>query len=72
MAALRRAGTTVYEPCTASGWRSRPTRSAPVLPVLARLRARAATPARRGAACVLDGEIPAARVHELRAAAARR
>ena len=37
----------------------------PLLPVLARLRAVPQTPAMRGPSCVLEGEIPAARVHEL-------
>ena len=36
-----------------------------MLPVLARLRAVPQTPAMRGSSCVLEGEIPAARVHEL-------
>lgn len=37
----------------------------PVLPVLAQLRAVPETPAVHGSRCVLEGEIPAARVHEL-------
>jgi translation elongation factor EF-G len=36
-----------------------------VLPVLARLRAVPQTPAMRGSLCLLEGEIPAAQVHEL-------
>jgi ribosomal protection tetracycline resistance protein len=37
----------------------------PMLPVLARLHAVARPPAMRGSSCLLEGEIPAARVHEL-------
>jgi len=37
----------------------------PLMPALARLRAKPHTPAQRGASCMLEGEIPAARVHEL-------
>ena len=37
----------------------------PVLPVLARLGATPGVPVMRGAACWLEGEIPAARVHDL-------
>ena len=37
-----------------------------MLPALGRLGAAAGSPALRGADCVLDGLIPAARVHELR------
>ena len=36
-----------------------------ILPVLARLRAVPQTPEMRGSSCALEGEIPAARVHEL-------
>jgi ribosomal protection tetracycline resistance protein len=36
-----------------------------ILPVLAQLRAVPQTPAMRGSSCLLEGEIPAARVHEL-------
>jgi ribosomal protection tetracycline resistance protein len=36
------------------------------LPLLARLGAVPGVPVTRGATCVLDGEIPAAKVHELR------
>jgi ribosomal protection tetracycline resistance protein len=36
-----------------------------MLPALARLRAVPQTPAMRGSSCLLEGEIPAARVHEL-------
>jgi ribosomal protection tetracycline resistance protein len=37
----------------------------PVLPVLARLGAVPRAPAMRGPSCLLEGEIPAARVHQL-------
>ncbi|MFJ5083633.1 hypothetical protein [Streptomyces sp. NPDC088706] len=36
-----------------------------LVPVLARLRAAPGPPETRGALCVLEGEVPAARVHEL-------
>ena len=66
MGALKRAGTRVHEPIAPLPPRvRRRTRSAPILPVLARLRAVPHTPAVRGSAYVLEGEIPAARVHEL-------
>jgi len=37
----------------------------PILPLLARLHAVPQTPATRGSSCTLEGEIPAARLHEL-------
>jgi ribosomal protection tetracycline resistance protein len=37
----------------------------PMMPVLARLRAQPDLPVTRGSVCLLTGEIPAARVHEL-------
>ena len=51
---------------TASGSRSRRTRSARCCPCSARLGAVPQPPAIRGATCTMEGEIPAAQVHELR------
>ena len=51
--------------CTGSSSRSRPTRSGRRCPVLARLRAVPQTPTMRGSPVRLEGEIPAARVHDL-------
>ena len=52
--------------CTASGWRSRPTPSAPVAAGARPAARRPAGPGdARRASYVLEGEIPAARVHEL-------
>ncbi|MET9144692.1 translation factor GTPase family protein [Streptomyces sp. NPDC004042] len=65
MTALRRAGTLVHEPL------HRFTAEAPadtlgaLLPVLAALHAVPRTTRTRGAVCVLEGEVPAARVHAL-------
>ena len=65
MSALRQAGSAVYEPVH----RFRldlPTDSlAAVMPVLARVQAVADRSITQGPLCVLEGEIPAARVHEL-------
>ena len=52
-------------PFTASVSSSLPTPSAPSLPALTRLGARPETPVLRGLSYLLEGEIPAARVHEL-------
>ncbi|WP_327273096.1 TetM/TetW/TetO/TetS family tetracycline resistance ribosomal protection protein [Streptomyces sp. NBC_01224] len=65
MSALREAGTTVYEPMHRFRLELPADLLGPLLPVLAHLRAVPGTPAVQGAACVLEGEIPAARVHEL-------
>ncbi|MFE9861738.1 GTP-binding protein [Streptomyces sp. NPDC005506] len=65
MAALQQAGTTVYEPMHRFRLELPADTLGPALPVLARLRAVPRTPAVQGASCVLQGEIPAARVHEL-------
>ncbi|TYB66095.1 TetM/TetW/TetO/TetS family tetracycline resistance ribosomal protection protein [Nonomuraea sp. PA05] len=61
MDALRQAGTTVYEPLHRFRLELPPEALGPVLPVLAGL---GATP-RTGPSSVVEGEIPAARVHEL-------
>ncbi|WP_408607992.1 GTP-binding protein [Actinophytocola xanthii] len=65
MAALDRAGTVVHEPVHRFSLELPGDTLGVVLPVLARLHAvpRATRP--RGATCVVEGEIPVARVHEL-------
>ena len=70
MSALQQAGTRVYEPMHRFRLELPADTFGAVLPVLARLRAVPQTPATRGSSYLLEGEIPAARVHELRAAAA--
>ncbi|MFJ2898907.1 GTP-binding protein [Streptomyces sp. NPDC087218] len=65
MSALKRAGTTVHEPVHRFRLELPEDLFGPVLPVLARLGAVPGPPAVHGSACVLEGEIPAARVHEL-------
>ncbi|WP_328908498.1 TetM/TetW/TetO/TetS family tetracycline resistance ribosomal protection protein [Streptomyces sp. NBC_00234] len=65
MSALRRAGTTVYEPMHHFRIELPADTFGPLVPVLARLRAVPGTPDMSGAVCVLEGEIPAAQVHGL-------
>jgi ribosomal protection tetracycline resistance protein len=65
MSALRRAGTVVCEPTHRFHLEVPADTAGQILPVLARLRAVPGTPATRGTTCTLEGEIPAARVHEL-------
>lgn len=65
MAALRRAGTTVYEPMHRFRLELPADALGPVLPVLGRLRAVPGTPVTHGGTCVLESEVPAARVHEM-------
>jgi ribosomal protection tetracycline resistance protein len=65
MAALRRAGTRVYEPIHAFRIELPADTLAAVLPALGQLRAVPLATTTRGAVCVVDGEVPAARVHEL-------
>jgi len=65
MGALQQAGTTVCEPLHRFHLEIPADTLGPLMPVLARLRAIPHTPAMRGAWCTLEGEIPAARVHEL-------
>ncbi|MDT0341231.1 TetM/TetW/TetO/TetS family tetracycline resistance ribosomal protection protein [Streptomyces litchfieldiae] len=65
MAALRRAGTRVHEPMHRFRLEVPADAFSPVLSALARLRAVPLAPVTRGASYVLDGEIPAAQVHEL-------
>jgi ribosomal protection tetracycline resistance protein len=63
--ALRRAGTRVHEPVHAFHLEIPPDTLGAVLPVLARYGAVPGTPELRGTLCVLDGEVPAARVYAL-------
>jgi ribosomal protection tetracycline resistance protein len=65
MSALKQAGTRVYEPMHRFHLELPADTLGPILPVLARLGAVPRTPAMRGSSCLLEGEIPAARVHEL-------
>jgi ribosomal protection tetracycline resistance protein len=66
MDALREAGTTVYEPIHRFHLEAPLDRLGPLLPALGRLNAVPDTPAIRGSWCTIEGDIPAARVHELR------
>ncbi len=66
MSALQRAGTQVYEPMHRFRLEVPADTAGSVLPALARLRAVPQETAMRGSACILAGEIPAARVHDLR------
>ncbi|MGW2719308.1 GTP-binding protein [Streptomyces sp. NPDC001492] len=63
--ALRRAGTRVYEPMHRFRLEAPADTLGVLLPVLAALRAVPQTTGTRGAACVLEGAVPAGRVHEL-------
>jgi ribosomal protection tetracycline resistance protein len=65
ISALRRAGTRVHEPVHRFRLEIPADTVGPVLPVLGRLGAAVTSPAPGGAACVLEGEIPAARAGEL-------
>ena len=66
MTALTRAGTTVHEPMHRFRLELPADALGPALPVLARLGAVPDAPAVRGTSCLLQGHIPAAKVHELR------
>jgi ribosomal protection tetracycline resistance protein len=66
MSALRQAGTTVYEPTHRFDLEAPAGTLGAILPVLGRLGAVPGTPRLRGSSCFLTGEIPAARVHDLR------
>jgi ribosomal protection tetracycline resistance protein len=66
MSALRDAGTTVYEPIHRFQLELPADTVGPLLPVLARLGGIAGTPVLNGSSCILEGDLPAARVHELR------
>ena len=63
--ALAEAGTRVHEPIQRFALEMPADALGPLLPVLARLGAIPHTPTISGPVCVLDGQIPAARVHEL-------
>jgi ribosomal protection tetracycline resistance protein len=65
MSALRQAGTRVYEPLHRFHLEIPADTFGAVLPVLGRLRAVPQVPALRGSSYLLEGEVPAARVHEL-------
>jgi ribosomal protection tetracycline resistance protein len=66
MSALRRAGTRVHEPVHRFHLEVPADTLGSLLPVLGQLGAVPQAPLVRGSICTLDGEIPAARVHELR------
>ena len=65
MAALARAGTRVHEPLDRFRLELPADTLGAVLPVLARLRAVPRATTVHGSSCLLEGEVPAARVHEL-------
>ena len=65
MSALKQAGTMVCEPIHHFHLEVPTDTLGPVLPVLTRLQAAPQAPAMQGSSCTLEGEIPAARVHEL-------
>jgi ribosomal protection tetracycline resistance protein len=65
MSALKQAGTMVCEPMHRFRLEVPADTVGATLPVLAALNAIAQAPAVRGSSCTLEGEIPAARVHEL-------
>jgi len=65
MSALKQAGTRVYEPMHRYHLDVPADTLGAILPVLARLRAAPRTPVMRGSSYLLEGEIPAVRVHEL-------
>jgi ribosomal protection tetracycline resistance protein len=64
MSALSQAGTAVYEPVHRFRLEIPADTLAPVLPMLARLRAVPLEQAARGSLCVLEGELPAAAGHQ--------
>jgi ribosomal protection tetracycline resistance protein len=65
MSALQQASTTVYEPLHRFQLEAPADTLGSVLPLLARLGAVPQTPAPRGSSCVVEGEVPAARLYEL-------
>lgn len=65
MSALKQAGTSVYAPLHHFHLEIPADTFGRIVPVLAQLRAVPQTSAMRGSACLLEGEIPAAQVHEL-------
>lgn len=66
MSALKHAGTVVCEPIHRFHLEVPADTLGPLLPVLARLHAVPQAPAMWSSSCTLEGDIPAARVHELR------
>jgi ribosomal protection tetracycline resistance protein len=66
MAAVKQAGTVVCEPVHRFRLETPANTLGPLLPALARLRAVPAVSATNDSWCTLEGDIPAARVHELR------
>ena len=64
--ALRAAGTTVHEPVHRFRLEAPADALGPLLPLVGRLGGVPEPPVLAGAACVVEGEIPAAQVHELR------
>ena len=64
--ALKEAGTTVYEPIHRFRLELPTDLLGPLLPALVRLHALPQTPVAHGASCTVEGDVPAARVHELR------
>ena len=66
MAALRRAGTAVCEPVHRFRLETPADTLNVLLPVLARLRAAASVSSTKDSWCTVEGDVPAARVHELR------
>jgi ribosomal protection tetracycline resistance protein len=66
MSALKEAGTTVCEPIHRFRLEAPTDVLGPLLPALARLQAVPQPPAIRGSSCVVEGVVPAARVHEVR------
>jgi ribosomal protection tetracycline resistance protein len=65
MSALRQAGTMVYEPIHRFALEVPADTFAAIVPVLMRLRAFSQTSTTRGSSYAVNGEIPAARVHDL-------
>jgi ribosomal protection tetracycline resistance protein len=65
MSALTRAGTRVYEPMHSFRLEAPADTVGPILPALVRLRAIPRAPATSGSTCLLEGDIPAASVHQL-------
>jgi ribosomal protection tetracycline resistance protein len=65
MSALKEAGTRVYEPLHHFRLEAPTNALSEILPVLSQLRAVPQAPDTRGSTCVLEGEIPTARMHEL-------
>ncbi|MFJ8884757.1 GTP-binding protein [Streptomyces sp. NPDC102402] len=65
MEALRRAGTTVYEPVHRFRAELPADTLGPLVPVLARLHSVPEPPVTDGDVCTVEGVVPAARVHEL-------